>query len=136
MRTVLAFLRVERGEQVRGPVTPVVMCSLLRFAERDRQHRLCPLQSLYLRLLVEGQDQRVPPEGHSTMKITNWRRPMGPSARRVPEKAALLTRRCGKWGSRPLARVRSTAELIVRPHIGGRPGILARHFSAKVPVEP
>ena len=53
----LAALDVERGEERRGAVTDVVVCSALDLSRSQRQDRLRAIQSLNLRLLVDAKDR-------------------------------------------------------------------------------
>ena len=50
---------IQGGEQVRGPVTDVVMRTLLGLPEGDRQQRLRPVQGLDLRFLIKRQHHRT-----------------------------------------------------------------------------
>ena len=55
----LAGGHVQRGEQVRRAVPHVVVGALLGRVERDRQHRLGPVQGLDLRLLIDREHHRA-----------------------------------------------------------------------------
>jgi hypothetical protein len=50
---------VQRREQVCGPMTGVVMGALFGLRERHGQQRLCPIEGLDLRLLVDRQHHGV-----------------------------------------------------------------------------
>ncbi|WSN69828.1 hypothetical protein OHB42_38210 [Streptomyces sp. NBC_00134] len=59
----LAGMDIQGGEQIGGAVPHVVVGALLARAEGDRQHRLGPVQRLYLRLLIDGQHHRAAGRG-------------------------------------------------------------------------
>lgn len=50
---------IQRGEQGRRAVAPIVMRAALGRAERHRQNRGGPVESLNLTLFVDAQDQRA-----------------------------------------------------------------------------
>src|SRR4051794_37678864 len=74
----LAGGHVQRGEQVRRAVPHVVVGALLGRVERDRQHRLGPVQGLDLRFLIDREHHRSARLSRPGARCRRYRRSVSP----------------------------------------------------------